>query len=590
MLSGSVLLRARVSRLTALLLVASGCVGLVAVWIWSTSGTDLATDILAVVATMVLAPIAFWVFPAPRWRTSADVVMGVALVAPGVAALAEPGDGTRVGSMALVAGTALLVQTWWRIERSTGVERRALQWFGLAAGASGFVAISLFFLAEGGGRDIAVVGVCGLAAISPVMALGVLRPDMVDVRGLVAYAVLLTVGCTAYVAYFVGTYTMLTEIGGVPPSAGVQAVVAFLGAVGLHPGAVMLRGLVDRLLFGDRPNALHAATSALDRSGTDPTSALDAVRKSLVLPYARLVVDGEAIAASGVEVTGVRSLPLALWDGTCGELVVGLRPGDLRLATQDEYVLRLVGPLLAQSVRSRALAEDLRTSRERAVAAIEEERRRLRRDLHDGLGPTLTGMAFSADAARNSLRADPDAADALLAALRSDAADAVDAIRSLVYGMRPPALDEVGLERALRQQAASLRQQKGGPLRVGFDIPHELPVLTAAVEVAAYRIVMEALTNVARHSGGGAAHVRLLLEGDRLVLDVSDTGSSTDSWRAGVGLRSMRERAAEVGGWGWSVVGPPRAVESGPHCPSPYRPSSRQPHRPSGTIARHPIP
>jgi signal transduction histidine kinase len=380
------------------------------------------------------------------------------------------------------------------------------------------------------------------------MALGALRPEVVDVRGLVAYAVMLAVSGMAFIAYYVGAYSILSEVADDPPAPGVQAVVALLGAAALHPGSIVLRGVIDRLLFGDRPDALRAATRALDRFGADPDTALDAVCASLVLPYARLVVDGQVLGTSGVEVTGVHSIPLSLSDGTTGELMVGLRPGDLRLSPRDEHVLCLVGPLLAQSVRARALAADLRESRGRAVATIEEERRRLRRDLHDGLGPTLTGIAFSADAARNSLRADPDTADALLAALRSDAAEAVDAIRRLVYGMRPPALDELGLERALRQQASTLRRRSGGLLAVDFEVRDEIPPLAAAVEVAAYRIVMEALANVARHSTGTAATVRLRADTDRLVLHVTDNGSSADDWRPGVGVASMRERAAEVGG------------------------------------------
>ena len=211
-------------------------------------------------------------------------------------------------------------------------------------------------------------------------------------------------------------------------------------------------------------------------------------------------------------------------------------------------MLRLVGPLLAQSVRARALAADLRDSRGRAVATIEEERRRLRRDLHDGLGPTLTGIAFSADAARNSLRADPDTAEKLLQDLRSDAAEAVGAIRSLVYGMRPPALDELGLESALRHQASSLQTRGGGLLAVEFEVPQDIPSLAAAVEVAAYRIVMEALSNVARHSTGSTARVLLRADSDRLVLRVTDNGSSVEAWRPGVGVASMRERAAQIGG------------------------------------------
>ncbi len=131
------------------------------------------------------------------------------------------------------------------------------------------------------------------------------------------------------------------------------------------------------------------------------------------------------------------------------QLEVGLRAGDLSLSAGDEHVLRLVGPLLAQTLRANRLAADLQVSREATVTALEEERRRLRRDLHDGLGPRLSGIAFTSDAARNSLRSDPDATDELLATLRAETGSAIDEIRRLVYAMRPPALDELGLVPAL---------------------------------------------------------------------------------------------------------------------------------------------
>lgn len=174
------------------------------------------------------------------------------------------------------------------------------------------------------------------------------------------------------------------------------------------------------------------------------------------------------------------------------------------------------------------------------------------------LARTLTGIAFSADAARNSPRADPETAEDLLVALRSDAAAAVDAIRTLVYGMRPPALDELGLEGALRHQASSLQTRTGGLLTVQFEVRNDIPPLAAAVEVAAYRIVVEALANIARHSTGTTARVLLRADGDRLTLRVADNGTSTEDWQPGVGVASMRERAAQVGGdltWDATPVG-----------------------------------
>jgi signal transduction histidine kinase len=319
------------------------------------------------------------------------------------------------------------------------------------------------------------------------------------------------------------------------------ALVGVACAVGVHPLRVLLRGIVDQLLFGHRPDPLRAATRVADSVSDDPALALDAVREALVLPYAALRSADETLATTGSRVTHVQSLPLRLGADSVGELVVGLRPGDLRLGAADEQVLQLVAPLLAQTLR-------LRASREASIAAIEDERRRLRRDLHDGLGPTLSGIAFTADAARNTLRGHPESADELLRGLRAEAVTAVGEIRRLVYDMRPPALDELGLVPALRQRAASLRTADGRAMRISVEAPDALPDLPAAVETAAYRIATEALTNAARHSGSDEAGLRIALDAGQLSLAVRDGGRNAGSWSPGVGVSSMRERAAEVGG------------------------------------------
>ena len=222
---------------------------------------------------------------------------------------------------------------------------------------------------------------------------------------------------------------------------------------------MVLRGVVDQLLFGERPDPLGAASAVAGRIGDDPLIALRAIREALVVPYAAIVVDGVPLAVSGTETTHTRTLDL---DGA-GELVVGLRPGDLSFSPGDDQVLRLTVPLLAQTLRARALAEDLLESRGQTIAAVEEERRRLRRELHDGLGPRLSGVAFTSDAARNLIRTDPAAAESMVAQLRADTVTAIEEIRRMVYAMRPPALDELGLVPALRQQAVGLRNRDGEP-------------------------------------------------------------------------------------------------------------------------------
>jgi two-component system, NarL family, sensor kinase len=183
-------------------------------------------------------------------------------------------------------------------------------------------------------------------------------------------------------------------------------------------------------------------------------------------------------------------------------------------------------------------------SRERLVVAVEDERRRLRRDLHDGLGPTLTASAFRLDTARALLTSRAEEADELISAVRADVATALDDIRRLVYDLRPPALDDLGLVGALSRQ---LDVPTPNGLRVSIDAPGVLPPMSAAVEVAAYRIVIEAVTNVRRHSTAETCHI-IIRADDHLLIAVSDDGASVETWTAGVGLSAMAERTAEVGG------------------------------------------
>ncbi len=192
------------------------------------------------------------------------------------------------------------------------------------------------------------------------------------------------------------------------------------------------------------------------------------------------------------------------------------------------------------------LTADLQRARERLVTTREEERRRLRRDLHDGLGPTLASMTLKLDAARNLLTQQPADVDLLLVEVKTQLQATIADIRRLVYDLRPPALDELGLVSALQEQAMQYRQLNG--VQVVIEAPPQLPTLPAAVEVAAYRIVLEALTNVARHAQARTCCVRIALT-EVLTIEVIDDGQGLPSQpQVGVGLASMRERAAELGG------------------------------------------
>ncbi|GAA1578846.1 hypothetical protein GCM10009789_35650 [Kribbella sancticallisti] len=230
-----------------------------------------------------------------------------------------------------------------------------------------------------------------------------------------------------------------------------------------------------------------------------------------------------------------------------GTLALGTRSPGERFSAADLSVLADVARQAAIATHAARLADDLQSARERLVLAREEERRRLRRDLHDGLGSTLAGMALYAGNARRALTQGAlsgEGGDAAqwLDRLEVRATEAVADIRRVVHDLRPPSLDELGLVGAVRSAAGGLAL----PVAVIADEP--LPAMSAAVEVAAYRIAVEALTNTARHAQASRATVRIRAD-EVLVVEVVDDGRGLGvAGSPGVGLGSMRERAEELGG------------------------------------------
>ncbi|MDQ3155511.1 MAG: histidine kinase [Actinomycetota bacterium] len=497
------------------------------------------------VAGLFVFPLVMAVYPTPRARNPIDLL---ALLTVGTAgALGAIYQDDVAGLMGLCIGTTLFAYVWWKIERADEEERLAILW--LAFG-SGFPALSAGYESfvnpsTANGVPTAIT----FLLVPTAMAIGLIRPKIVDVRTLIVGAVVNFSAGLVVFSLFAGVVSYLQIVRDDRlPSIGTLSVVAALCAVGFQSSRVILRGVVDQLLFGDRPDPLVAASQVGESIAADPVLALRAIREALTLPYAALTSGGKHVAASGTPVTNTRSIPLRLGQDAVGEIVIGLRAGELALNKQDESVLRIVAPALAQAIHARALAEDLAESRGKAIAAIEDERRRLRRDLHDGLGPTLTGVAYAADAARNVMGKDPAAADDLLAGLRLDTASAISEIRRLVEGLRPPALDQLGLVQSIRQQAGRMHAADGRLLHVAIDAAEPLPALSAATEVAAYRIVIEALTNIARHSSASNAQVAMAMADGWLSLTIADDGSNDSGWEPGVGLSSMRERAEELGG------------------------------------------
>jgi signal transduction histidine kinase len=390
-------------------------------------------------------------------------------------------------------------------------------------------------------------------AVYLAIGIAVLRYRLYDIDLLInrtlVYGLLTAGGVGVYVAVVKGAEWLLAEGVGLGGSLLATAVVA----VGFAPARDRLQRWVDRRLYGERHDPVRAMARLGERLRDAPggdvlAGVLQAVCETLRLPSASLHVDHVEVAAYGQPGAASESIPLEHEGQQVGALLVSPRTGEQTLGVADRRVLEVLAVPVAVALHAVLLSQELQRSRERLVAAREEERRRLRRDLHDGLGPILTAVTLKADAARSVLAATPDRADRLLAELRGDANQAISDLRRIIYDLRPAPLDELGLLGALGEQVDRFARQG---LSVTLQAPPALPVLPAAVEVAAYRIVTEALTNAARHAHASRASVTVSVA-DGFCLDVQDDGTANTvnghGWRPGVGLVSMAERVAEVGG------------------------------------------
>ncbi len=446
-----------------------------------------------------------------------------------------------------------------RFRRSRGDERHQMKWFLFAAAPLLVVPLTDTLPVGFGGFFFAWV-VLGLPVA---VAIAVLRYrlDGIDVvinRTLV-YGVL--------TAGVIGVYVLVVGYLGAAlrreDDLTVSLIATGVVAVLFAPARARLQRGVDRLVYGRRREPYTALAQLGERleSTLEPDAVLPAivstVREALRVPYVaiRLADDGAAVAA-GNSGPVTEEVPLVHSGERVGTLVVGLRPGESAFSAADHRLLADLARQAGVAVSTVRLTADLQRSRERLVTAREEERRRLRRDLHDGLGAQLAGLTVQTGVLRGLIGRDPAAAEALAGELRGELRVAIADIRRLVHGLRPPALDELGLVGAL-QRLAGRCGTEGSGLRIDVEVLGELPPLPAAVEVAAYRIVQEALTNVVRHAEARTGCVRLGADGDRLTVEVTDDGAGLPAEPVpGVGLSSMRERAAETGGSCEVATGP----------------------------------
>jgi signal transduction histidine kinase len=460
------------------------------------------------------------------------------------------------------------VVTRWR--RSSGEVRQQI---GLVVWALGLLLITVALLIvdtlmqEALGIVLGVTPLInlafGAAAIVWAVTLGlaVLRHRLFDLHTVVnrtiVYGVLTAGVVAAYVVIVVGIGSQLPDASG----DGLAIVALVLVALVFDPARRRTQAAVNRVMFGqrDEPYAVLSRLGDVVAQAGTPVETLQTlvatVATSLKLPWVAIELnqrDQQMIRADAgsdaVPVGTPLSMPIVHHDEAVGRLLVAPRSRHEPLGAADRRLLADIARQAGAVAATARLTHDLQQSREHLVLAREEERRRIRRDLHDGLGPSLAAQTLALDAIADRIDTDPEAARALLGSLKHDSQKLVADIRRVVHELRPPALDELGLAGALVAHVAQMDGTGSVAVRVRTE-PDPLPELSAAVEVAAYRIALEAVTNVLRHARADRCMVTLTATDLDLRLRIVDDGVGLPVVpRPGVGLRSMRERTEELGG------------------------------------------
>jgi signal transduction histidine kinase len=478
--------------------------------------------------------------------------------------------------------TVVLVQLYRYRRVSSSLQRQQTKWvvFGLVVPITAYVSVTVLglFPGEASHNPLSVLAFNEAGFLLPLLlplsfGFAMLRSRLWDIDVLInrtlVYGTLTTiiVGGYALVVSILGTLLHTTA------NFLISLVATGLIALLFQPLHARLQRSVNRLMYGERDEPYTVLSRLGSRLQAQfsleallPTVA-QTVAQALKLPYTAIALkqdDDFSIAAScGLAQEKLVILPLVSHRETIGQLRLSPRSPGEAFTAAERRLLEEIARQAGVAIHAVRLTSDLQRSREHLVSTREEERRRLRRDLHDGLGATLAALHLQAGAIRTLMRHDLAAADAEVLDLQAEIRLAIADIRRLVYALRPPTLDELGLVGAIRQYAAQydLKSAPHEPdecLRVAVEAPDPLPALPAAVEVAAYRIVQEALTNAARHAHARTCTVRLAID-DGFQLSISDDGVGLPApFGAGVGLLSMRERAAESGG---SCL-----VESTPGC------------------------
>lgn len=461
-----------------------------------------------------------------------------------------------VGVILVIGGlVASLAAFFVRYRRSDGDERQQLRWVGISLG----LAVPLFVVGAllwGVVPGAEVLPELAFLLLPAGIALAVLKYRLYEIDLVINRAIVygaMTIGVVASYVAIVGV------VGATLSSRAdllISLVVTGFVAVCFQPMRERLQRFVNRLMYGDRDDPYTAIArlgrtlAASLRLDTVLPTIVETIGQTLALQYVGLALadgasqEAEIVAEYGKSSADFLTFPLVHQGIALGELRLAPRARE-RLRGRDFRLIADLAPQVAAAVHAVGLSHELQLARQRIVQLREEERRRIRRDLHDGLGPALAGLTFTLEAVRNLTGSDLQRADELLVSATEQVQTMIGDVRQLIYGLRPPALDQLGLAASLRGLAT---QESSPGTSVAIDAPNPMPTLPAAVEVAAYWIAQEALTNVKRHAHAANCSVRVAVEPTTLRLEIADNGGGLSIASSGIGLHTMKERAAEVGG------------------------------------------
>jgi len=536
-----------------------------ALWVWAPAWLSLITVLLLLIPDGRL--------PSARWRPLAICCWSVIglftavaavlpsqtagspdnpLAVPALASLARHGWGVLL-ALLLVLALCCLAALVTRLRRSAGMVRLQLVWI-CAGGVIGIATQLGGALVPAGW--VTPVQSAGALALPMCLGIAVLRHNLYEIDPVLRRS--LTYGLLAGA---LGLAALgLVALGGLLVGSGrpvVTVLATIIIALAVNPMYRLVSRAVNRMLYGARGDP-YTALSVLGRrlaATTDPRQVLDALAhaaaETVLSPYVVAETAGGLLRVErGTPQPVAISIPLMFQGATLGWLRLAARSPGEPFDPRDRQLLDDTAAQAGAAVCAAVTELDLRSARERLVTLREEERRQLRRDLHDGVGPVLAGLGFTAEAAARALPADPVRAAQLLSSVHQQASAAITAVRQISRELRPAPLAELGLAGAIRRLAEPATEAE---MDVTVSVPDGLPELPAATEVAAYHIAAEAITNALRHSQATRLTVELGHERSQLMLRITDDGTGIPPEHGeGMGLASMRQRAEELGG-AWSL-------------------------------------